>query len=250
MKSQSSESPKTPLVDRNARIMMMDFSYNQNSQNDVQWGSPQLNTSIPDYEVVEESPVVYKKRKMTIITTPVRIIKRHVSSPALQRQNSAKKSEECKNLRNIFESDEENQSSSDFDVDIDDIMQKAKPEFDKFETSFDAILSSIPLDEISKEVRKGNKNVNIVFDPLAGSSQVVKDNPRVFERHTSMPSFATKRKSPEDTSHQQRRCTPEEIAQKRRQALERLNKNNGTVITSRPKPISNTNPSNAGENCF
>jgi hypothetical protein len=229
------QSPKTPLPNKQ-KMIVIDFNLNQHSQNDVQWGSPQLDTSIPQYEV-EESPAIHKKRKVisNVVTTPARIIKRHASSPASGfRSETISKSEECKKLRRIFENDDDNSSQ---ELDFNCVE-------DPFENSFDDLLSHIPMDDIAKEMSRGKKNVNIVFDPLAGASQVVREVTKPFERHNSLPASSTTKQISPENINQPRRCTPEEIAKKRIEALERLKKNNnGTVIGATAK----TNLSNSGE---
>lgn len=169
------ENPTTPVVKRN-RDEMMDFSFGSTllSQNDVGWGSP-IDNFAQEYEERK------KKRKLVnrpAITTPVRVMKRCASSPALGDSNgrsdpSKNRPEECKNLNDIFEDSEIMENSSqeiNFGWDL-EIEPARKPEVvDINNTSIDDILLTLPIEEIAKATRKGANNVDIRFDPQVSTN--------------------------------------------------------------------------------
>lgn len=237
------ENPTTPLVKRNCPEMM-DLSFGSSnllSQNDVGWGSP-IDPFAQEYEDRK------RKRKLanrSVVTTPVRIVKRCASSPALGENSkrrsdpSKSKPEECKNLNDMFEDSDMDTSSQEINFDWElktEDPVKRPGAFDHYlnNTSIDDILSTLPLEEIAKATKKGASHVDIKFDPQVGSSQVVREESIAFKqaipaksfvRHNSLPVSSTK-KSPEDEKGlKQRLCTPAEIAAKRQAALERLMKN-------------------------
>lgn len=222
-----------------------------------------------------------------LLQTPVRIVKRHMSSPVFNSYQNKKPSlDDLSQLKQQFQLnlddslDEQSKfSDEEFDDDqllaaVDEIEKEAKPQSKDltsvkaacstiFEDSFDdAIFASIPLDVISK---KCATNVDIVYNPQEGSSQIVSDktimprhtsdptNPsknikkdesrwnqgKQLQRHVSLPSTSrnsqaqssskptngsNKNLVPTKISPSQRLCTPAEIAEKKRQAMERRQK--------------------------
>lgn len=177
-------------------------------------------------------------------------MRRYSSSPALgdskRRSGAKRKPDEVKNLNDIFEDIYENgdNASQDlvFDLTTDDNDMPEETATVNCDTSMDDFLMTLPLDEIEKAAKAGAKRVNVEFDPLVGSSQIVRTEqittaapaqqrqpPKSFVRHTSLP-VSPAVKSPEEDLTQKRRCTPEEIAAKRQAALEKLKKSRGNVI--------------------
>lgn len=241
----SSINTSSPITRNRKRFMEQPFQLEiaiSNSQNDVRWGdpAPKLDTSIPTIYEVDESPVVHKKKKMITENlngrTPVRVFKRHASSPAMTGSKSVSKiDEKTKNLRTLFEDDD--------DISWSQALTNVKN--DPLDNSIDDdILAHIPLEEISKECSRGAKSVDLKYDYLAGSSQIVRGEApkRNFERCNSLPvTSTTQQKSPEDLTTK-RICTVAEIERKKQEAMAKLKRNKNVML-----PAAKTNLSHSGE---
>lgn len=232
---------------------VMDYSFgsgNLLSQNDVGWGSPMDDSS-------KEAAEIRKKRRLANktdnITTPLRVIKRCASSPALsgnrRRSDPKQKPDEVKNLNDIFEDDENYDTGASQELNFDwSVGDDGDNENDKTivaDTSFDDYLATLPVDEIAKAAKKGAQKVEVKVDPLVGSSQIVRTElpsakrppapapVKTFVRHASLP-ISPAHKSPEEVT--KRKCTPAEIAAKRQAALEKLKKSRNNVIQQSQRP--------------
>lgn len=235
-------SPSHSLVKKN-RLHSMPIT-NQSSQSDVTWRYEASSSfDSPQRKVGGKSK---QKSANQLLQTPVRIVKRHVSSPNLNSTRSqttlsrferldeipevnitglikAKynsfdlSSEEFKfdlddeqildAAKHIDDSEKKNQSEGISNKPANDVhaidVSRAKLKETKFDDSFDdAMLNSIPLDEIIKRCSSNSSldpNVDIVFDHNQGLSQVLIKSPKplgktakLFERHTSFPSMMRK----------------------------------------------------------
>lgn len=226
--------------------------------------------------------------------TPVRVMKRHVSSPMLNAAKHHKPSENNRFFDQIAETSlEENQlklSDEELTFNFDDEDVKAQVKLDKLEImkdvqsqptvasfssdkslirtthgcnlddSFDALLGSMPLENLLKKNSSSptikqivsakptlTKQITVTNNPVQPLLQPRAQQSKNLERHNSMPTqMQTKRKInclhikshlfqslvisppailPQPTQEQKRLCTPAEIEQKRRAALEKLKKN-------------------------
>lgn len=294
----STSSPKSPLMKKNR----LNTEAIQSSQSDVSWKYYE-NSGSPNVRDLKVGGKTKQKSANQLSHTPVRIVRRNISSPNFmnakqdaknlpveRKVNQISKLESDQNLESSFDL-----SSDEFKIDFDDeqLLQaiKAIDEADKkkrkeeskysraklepnFEDSFDdALINSIPLDEMSKQSSSNNKvqSVDIVFDPKHGLSQVLQKSPvqqkkaektlEPFKRFSSttqhkLPKtnenqnrnkskesngnqfikfinfvllklkscfyLVLERKLPTNTTSLPVVCTPSEIAEKRRIALERL----------------------------
>lgn len=231
MNGRSMSSPKSPL----SKKRLPPVSSNQSSQSDVCWRYERPSTSFdsPQRKVGGNTK---QKSANQLLQTPVRIVKRHVSSPNLNSsksqnlgQNNLSRFEkqlgiipevlEDKPVKKLDSSFDLSSEEFKFDLNDEEILDAVKKideirmkkssdsggameehmakDFN-FEDSFDdALLSSIPLDEISKQCSSKNVPVDIVFDLEQGLSQVRQNSPlktkgivgKTFERHVSLPSL-------------------------------------------------------------
>lgn len=222
----STASPSTPLSKRQRRII----DDSNLSQSEVSW--QQIETDELEISSSPSRLAVRAKSSNTLVQTPVRIVKRHVSSPAIGAAKIKNRFEELEKV--ISESDEEKElnkgnSFDDFDF-SDDQLEAVLKKVDEeeqlkkqnetkipltasitneinFEDSFgDAMLASIPLEELSKCSQSKTSNVEILYN--AGLSQIVKEtspvkvmsknksmepinqvggSKRSFDRHSSLP---------------------------------------------------------------
>lgn len=234
MKS-STSSPKSPL----SKKRLPQLSSNQSSQSDVSWRYERPSTSFdsPQRKVGGNTK---QKSANQLLQTPVRIVKRHVSSPNLNSSKSQNLGHnnfsrfekqliiipevlEDKTVKKLDTSFDLSSEEFKFDLNDEEILDAVKkigeirkekssdssteerPAKDfNFEDSFDdALLSSIPLDEINKQFSSKNVPVDIVFDLKQGLSQVRQHSPlktkgiasKTFERHVSLPSIKQNEKT-------------------------------------------------------
>lgn len=235
--SKSTSSPSTPLFKRQRRIIdETPLSQNEVSWHDVSSDIIESETASPQRQVS-----VRAKSSNLLVQTPVRVVKRHVSSPAIGAAKIKNRfSGELESLiteeeLELKKEDSFSVSSDEFDFSDDqleavlkkvDEEEQLKKQNDaaiailtqptasttavvseiNFEDSFDdAILASIPLEELSKCCGKKN-SVEIVYH--GGLSQIVNEKSpakvmsknksmdpvaklgtkRPFERHSSLPS--------------------------------------------------------------
>jgi hypothetical protein len=206
--SKASSSPQTPLLKKQRRFI----DESPLSQSEVSW----LNET--ESQLSPQRPTSLRVKSSNELTqTPVRIVKRYMSSPAI--------GVKVKKVKNLFDLDDSlaeeyeeesqikkedicNLSSDEFDDFFDDQLKAVLEKVDEveqlqktsqhiklsvqaasseicFEDSFDdAVLASIPLEELSK---CGNSNVEIVYND--GLSQIVsKTSSKTFVRNKSMQS--------------------------------------------------------------
>jgi hypothetical protein len=200
--SKVSSSPTTPLMKKQRRIIIDESPL---SQSEVSWFTEESSQLSPHRQFP-----IRTKSSSQLTATPVRIVKRHVSSPAIG-------SVKVKHLFDFDESIDEKEedeaqlkkensftlSCDEFDFSDDQlvaVLDKVDEEEKlqgksqmhpavaaaasvdcNFEDSFDdAILASIPLDELSKFDKA---NVEIIYE--GGLSQIV-EPPKVLAKNKSM----------------------------------------------------------------
>jgi hypothetical protein len=185
--------------------------YENLSQSEVGWSS--------DYYSADSPKRNTKAQAKLLLHTPVRVMKKAVSSPLLSSSEQRARTESLfrfdKDLESVAETTSENgKSQSQFDMssemykfDLDDEeILAAVEEIEKenetqrltqlkndvqtkyFDDSFDdVILSSIPMEVLTGTNSDKISHVELVFDPTCGLSQIVKSDKKNLPRFTSDP---------------------------------------------------------------
>jgi hypothetical protein len=206
----SSTSPSTPLLKRRRRML----EESPLSQSEVSWqqidsGGGDLDSSSP------QRVGMRAKSSNTLVQTPVRIVKRHVSSPSITTiknrfgdlEKMIPESEEEVELKKGDSYDDFNFSDDQIEAVLKqvDVEEKLKKQNEtkvttsastatlfngiNFEDSFDdAILASIPLEELSKCSKSKTSSVEILY--TAGLSQIINETSpvKVMSKNKSMES--------------------------------------------------------------